>query len=100
MKISIKGIFALVIFTFLSCSKDDAVEAVTLSEPEFDIILVGEDAERVYQFDYNTVNNIEEQSDLTQELGLGSSYLTLRQEGDLLSFYIFSSQKSHDLHLR
>jgi hypothetical protein len=91
MKISIKGIFALVIFTFLSCSKDDAVEAVTLSEPEFDIILVGEDAERVYQFDYNTVNNIEEQSDLTQELGLGSSYLTLRQEGDLLSFYIFSS---------
>lgn len=87
----VKGISVLIIFVLLSCSKDEGVETGTINEPDIDVILVGEDLERVYQYSYNSLNDSEIQSDLAQELGLGNSYITLRQEGNLLSFYIFAS---------
>ncbi|MFS4446276.1 hypothetical protein [Maribacter sp. 2307UL18-2] len=86
-----KGIFALVVFALFSCAKDDGVDIEVSNEPNINITLVGEDLERVYQYEYDSSSGLEVQSDLTQELGLGSSYLTLRQKGDVLSFYIFSS---------
>ena len=91
MKIGVKSIFALIIFVLLSCSKEDTFDIVSAGEPDIDVILVGEDLERVYQYEYNSLNDTAVQSDLTQELGLGTSYLTLRQEGNLLSFYTYAS---------
>lgn len=91
MKNYLKGIFALAVLALFSCSKDDGVDIAVPNEPNISITLVGEDLERVYQYDYDSSSGLEVQSDLTQELGLGSSYLTLRQEGDVLSFYIFAS---------
>lgn len=91
MKIIVKGIHALIVLVLLSCSKDDSPEIDTLSEPDISVTLIGEDSERVYQFKYDSANKIWEQFDLTQEIGIGGSYLTLRQNGDLVSFYAFSS---------
>ena len=91
MKIGVKGVNALIILFLLSCSKDDGIVANSANEPDIDITLIGEDSERVYQYNYDSLKDTEVQSDLTQELGLGSSYLTLRQEGNVLLFYIFAS---------
>ena len=68
----VHGISVLLIFVLLSCSKDGGVETLTSSKANIDVILIGEDLERVYQ--YNSLNNTEVQSYLRQELGLGSSY--------------------------
>ena len=91
MKRCLMGVFALIILGALSCSKDDGVDTDTVREPDINVMLIGEDSERVYQYNYNAANDTEIQTDLTQELGLDSSYLTLRQNGDLLSFYTFAS---------
>ncbi len=72
-------------------SKDDSLEIDTRSEPEIDVILVGEDSERIYQSNNNSLNKEEVQCDLTQELGLSSSLLSLLQNGNIFSFYTFAS---------
>lgn len=91
MKTFARGVSALIFLLLGACSKEDGIEVEDIDRPNIDVTLVGEDSERVYQYNYNSESEISVQSDLTQELGLGSSYLTLRQEGDLLSFYIFAS---------
>jgi hypothetical protein len=91
MKIGFKGISVLIIFVLLSCSKNDRVETVNVIEPDIDVILIGEDLDRVFQYEYNSLKDTAVISDLTQELDLRPSYLTLRQEGNLLSFYTFTS---------
>lgn len=93
MKISLKGVLAFAIFAFLSCSKDDGGETVSLSESEINVILIGEAAERVYQYSYNSTDDAGIQTDLTQELGLENNYLALRQQGNELSFYTFALGK-------
>ncbi len=91
MKIGFEGICALIILVIFSCSKNDALDIDPANEADIDVILIGEDSERVYQYNYNSLNDTKEQSDLTQELGLSSSFVTLRQEGKVLSFFTFNS---------
>ncbi len=52
--------------------------------------VIGEDANAVYQYDYDGATTSGEVFNLTEELGVLPSYLTLRQVDDFVSFYSFS----------
>jgi hypothetical protein len=72
-----------------SCSKDEA-EMVVEADLVPSFVLVGLDTESVYQYNYDGLEDSGETFNLSQELGMGPNYLTLRQEGEQLSFYTFS----------
>ncbi len=91
MKICGLSVSALLFLILFSCSKDDGGTIDGPSESVIDFVAIGEDTERVYQYSYNSANEIEEQLDLTQELGVSNTYITLRQKDNLLSFYEFDS---------
>ena len=85
-----KAIFFFGIIMLLGCSSDDEgpQEEQTVSIGDFTVI--GEDADNVYLFDFNGNTEQGERTDLTAELNVTPNYLTLRETGDLLSFYFFS----------
>lgn len=76
---------------FISCSKDDGPGTFVemASTPNFKMI--GEDAENIFQYNYNATLESGSQINLTQTLGLDPMYLTLRQVAEVVSFYSFSA---------
>lgn len=77
------------IFLMSSCSKDNVVEQSI--EEAIDLTLIGEDLDKVYQYDYNSETDEGFQTDLSNELGITNYYLTLRQLGTKLYFFSLSN---------
>lgn len=78
----------LVVFIW-GCSSDDqgpAPEAVSVLR---DFTVLGEDLESVFQYTYRTGGE-PEVVNLTQLNNLSNQFLTLRQNGEVLTFYTFS----------
>ena len=84
-------IIFLSFFVCVSCTKEMDNEADTAYEnKEISFQAIGVDGERIYQYNYDGYQGIEETINLSSELGLGSEYLTLRQLNKTLSFFNFN----------
>lgn len=89
-----KGIVIILCFSFfISCSKNDAGADEKVIVQPISFIAIGENEERVFQFVFDSKAENQEQTDLTAELGVNTTYLTLREDGNVLSFYSFASGK-------
>lgn len=87
-----KHLIVLVFFIatiLFSCSNDDVQEANEIQD--FNLTIIGEDLQEVYQYDYESLNNTGTQINLSSELGIKNNYLTLREFEGSLSFYSFSN---------
>ena len=87
-----KRLIVLVLFIatlLFSCSKDDVQETENILD--INLTIIGEDAQEVYQYDYESVNNEGNQINLSSQLGINNNYLTLREFEGSLSFYSFSN---------
>ena len=80
-------LFAAIIL--FSCSNDNIQETENIQD--FNLTIIGEDLQDVYQYDYESVNNTGTQTNLSSELGIQNNYLTLREFEGSLSFYSFSN---------
>ncbi|WP_222982852.1 hypothetical protein [Flagellimonas meishanensis] len=72
------------------CSNDENPAPNATNAEAMAFTVIGEDLNRVFQFSYDSETKSEITIDLSQDLGVGPNYLTLRQTDDLLSFYSFS----------
>lgn len=82
-------VFALLL---LGCSKDDQpVTETGMPSQVPDFIVLGEDVSNLYQYTYSAGNDTAELVNLSQENNLGGNFITLRQVGEVLTFYTFSS---------
>ena len=91
MKLKYLTLPVLVLF-LLGCSTDDSVND-NPEPPEIPVasfVTIGTDAENVYQFDFDGPSETGQLANLTLTSNVTPNYLTLRQAGDLLSFYFFS----------
>lgn len=85
-----KTLLPLLAIFVLGCSSNDN-DIIPNQEPEAaSFLVIGEDAENVYQYNYDAETNIGASVDLSSELGISSNYLTLRQTVNLISFFSFS----------
>ncbi|WP_339652938.1 hypothetical protein [uncultured Maribacter sp.] len=83
-------VFIFFITTLLfSCSNDDVQETENIQD--LNLTIIGEDLQDVYQYNFESLNNIETQINLSSELGIQNNYLTLREFEGSLSFYSFSN---------
>ena len=85
-------LFTIVFFIsslLLSCSIDSEQETENIQD--FNLTIIGEDLQEVYQYNYESRNNAGTQINLSSELGIKSNYLTLREFKGSLSFYSFSN---------
>jgi len=75
----------------LSCAEQetDFEFEETANLPSFTAI--GEDLETVWQLDFDGVSETVQTQDIGQQLDINANYLTLRQNGNQLSFYSFDS---------
>ena len=90
----------LFLLTAVSCSNDSApgsVEEEGVTLPDFR--LIGEDAESTFQYSYTGEAGEGVEVNLRQTLGLDPQYLTLRQVGEVLSFYSFSEDNFSNIQL-
>ncbi|MGI9552358.1 MAG: hypothetical protein ACR2MT_14250 [Aurantibacter sp.] len=71
------------------CSNGEIDEPVAISLPTFTAI--GEGVDNIYQYDFVSFKEDGVLKNLTQELGVGPSYLSIREVGDMLTFYVFDS---------
>lgn len=82
--------FGLCLITLLiSCSREDA-DNPTVDEP-INLTLIGEDLDKVYQYDYNSITDEGNQIDLSSELGITNYYLTLRQLDNEIFFFTYTN---------
>ncbi|WP_190810536.1 hypothetical protein [Flagellimonas sp. S3867] len=84
-------IWLAVAFCLAGCSSDDQLQEDTPASKKGSFVAVGEDLNKVFQYNYNAISDSGITFDLTQELGIPPTYLTLGQKEDLLSFYTFST---------
>ncbi len=79
------------LLTLGACSKDSmpVLEEEQMVLPDFR--LIGEDTDNVYRYSYDRFAGSGIETNLTQSLGVDPFYLTLRQAGDVVSFYSFDS---------
>lgn len=90
MRIKLKLFLLLGILLVDGCSKD----AISNNEEDSIIpsfIVIGEDLDFAYEYRYNGLTDKGEIKSLSEELGVFSDYLTLRQSETSLAFYSFSS---------
>lgn len=84
--------FAILALFFIGCSSDDdGVEQESQETSAANFVVIGEDLDTVYQYNYEASSDTGQIFNLSQELGVGSNYLTLREIEDFLSFYSFSN---------
>jgi hypothetical protein len=86
-----RKIWALVWLSLLWACSTNETEMAAEEDLVPSFVLVGIDAENVYQYNYDGLEDKAATFNLSQELGLGANYLTLRQVGQQLSFYTFSN---------
>ncbi|MEM8764590.1 MAG: hypothetical protein AAGD88_12300 [Bacteroidota bacterium] len=77
-------------FLFLGCSNDDNNSETGNSVFPASFTVIGEDQSQVYQFTSQNGSQMGSSSSLTEQLGVPSNYLTIRQNDEYLSFYTFS----------
>ncbi|MGX1928200.1 hypothetical protein [Flagellimonas sp. 2504JD4-2] len=87
---SINWIGLAMALCLVGCSSDDQFQENSPALREGSFIAVGEDLDKVFQYNYNAVSETGATFDLTQELNISTNYITLRQREDLLSFYSFA----------
>ncbi|WP_343487009.1 hypothetical protein [Allomuricauda sp. d1] len=85
-----RTLWSLAALIFIGCTTDDGGTGETEKISPADFIAIGEDEGIVYQFSYDADTGAGQTFNLTEELGIRPSYLTLRQQDGLLSFYSFS----------
>jgi hypothetical protein len=87
-----KYFLVLVLTCFLwGCSKDDqAPETIDVSAVS-DFTALGQDLENVYQYNYSAGTEEGELINLTKDNALSNQFLTLRQNGEVLTFFVFSA---------
>lgn len=83
------GILWCILSLGAACSSDDMILKEDLKD--FDVTLIGEDLNSVYQYDYAHATREGVQSNLSREMGISNSYLTLRQLDKTVSFFTFSN---------
>ena len=82
------------LFAFLliwGCSNDDAPSTDHTENGIPDFQLIGEDGSSIYQYTYSGAAEEGTTRNLTESNGVNRQYITLRQTGDLLSFFSFAS---------
>ncbi|MBT8210011.1 MAG: hypothetical protein KJP14_05730 [Eudoraea sp.] len=84
------GVFFAAFF-FWSCSSDDGANSVAEQDTLPDFQVIGEDGSSIYQYSYSSTDEEGSILDLTQVNGVNRQYITLRQTGDLISFFSFAS---------
>ena len=77
-------------YFFFSCSKEEELVTPEIQEG-ISFELVGVNTDAVFQYSYDGSLNSGVETNLTNEVGVGTNYLTLRQNGPTLSFYSFNS---------
>ncbi len=93
MKSSIGLIFWIILGWFLyGCSNTDETNEELAERQEIPAFTtIGEDLSSVYQYNYSSTSEEGTLINITSETGLSAQYLTLREVGDVLTFYTFSS---------
>ncbi len=81
----------LIYLVVFSCSKDDGQLPPKASLKSPDFTLLAQDFDNLYQYSHNGATKEGSTVNLTEESGLGTQFLTLRQVNNLLTFYRFSS---------
>ncbi|WP_281541905.1 hypothetical protein [Maribacter aestuarii] len=78
------------ILLFAACSKEDdnSRQEITAIQPSFEV--VGVDLEATYQYNYDGTTEMGTVFNLTDEIGVPSEFLTIRQVGSVISFYSFA----------
>ncbi len=78
-------------FLYTSCSKGDGngTQEIASTPPSFEV--VGVDLESTYQYNYEGATEIGTEFNLTDEIGVPSEFLTIRQVGSTITFYSFAS---------
>ncbi len=83
-------IWTLAIIVLVGCSTDSISGDETGANRSLEVTVIGIDAESVYQLSYDASLESQNVTNLTAQLGVQPDFLTLRQFGDLISFYSFS----------
>lgn len=90
MKRFLKGYRSVVLLVMLAACSTDGIEENNAQSREFpNFIVIGQNADNVYEFNYTSSSDTGETINLTQEAGIKIQYITLRQTGELLTFYSF-----------
>ncbi len=76
-------------FFILSCSNDDFTADANPIEPSF--IAIGENENNIYQYDFKSFSEDGILVNLSEDIDLDPPYITLREVGDVLTFYTFDS---------
>ncbi len=80
--------FAMIIF---GCANDDGSSDQEQLQDTASFIVIGEDIENIYQYSFEGSTETGTLVNLTQDSGVPLNYLTLREVGDIISFYSFSN---------
>ena len=83
--------YAFLYLLFVSCSGNDDFTPISETSKTPDFIVIGEDSNNVYQYNYTAEHANGDLINLTQENNIRLGYIELRQVNDLISFYRFNS---------
>jgi hypothetical protein len=75
----------------IGCSSDDGTVPAVKEKSPVNFTVIGQTENSVIQFAYDAGTTSGITFNLTEELGVQTNYLTLRQSGNLLSFYSFAN---------
>lgn len=89
----ILGVFHLLVISslFLNCTNDDNRTDVVSEEQMPDYIVIGQNFQSVFQYNYDGSQDEGELFNLTQESNINREYLTLRQVSQVLTFFSFAA---------
>jgi len=86
-------VFCLLVVStlFLSCTNDDNRPEMVSDEQMPDYIVIGQNFQSVFQYNYDGSQDEGELFNLTQESNINREYLTLRQVSQVLTFFSFAA---------
>ncbi len=89
----ILGVFPLLVISslFLNCTNDDNRTDVVSEEQMPDYIVIGQNFQSVFQYNYDGSQDEGKLFNLTQESNINREYLTLRQVSQVLTFFSFAA---------
>ncbi|WP_019671310.1 hypothetical protein [Eudoraea adriatica] len=89
----ILGVFHLLVISslFISCTNDDNRPEMVSEEQMPDYIVIGQNFQSVFQYNYDGSQDEGELFNLTQESNINREYLTLRQVSQVLTFFSFAA---------
>ena len=83
-------ILTLIILGLMGCSSDLERAETSGAKNGADFVVIGEDLNSVFQYSYNSESDFGTTNNLTEEIEILPSYLTLVQQNEVLSFYSFA----------